>query len=89
MYERFKPDTQLVNADTGTNNMMDVLNFLIAIVLLARMIVPKKMAMIFNLFDEDNDGILSDDQILDMFIRIEKIFCQEAAYQQTIEQVNR
>ena len=31
--------------------------------------------------DEDNDGILSNDQILDMFIRIEKIFCQESAYQ--------
>lgn len=55
----------------------DILNFLIAVTLMAKLITPKKIDLILRLVDEDEDCTISAEQLLDMLIRIEKIFCQE------------
>ena len=76
MFERFKIE---VSPESGqpTQNACDVLNFLIAVTLMAKLITPKKIDLILRLVDEDDDGIVSGDQLHDMLMRIERIFCQE------------
>jgi hypothetical protein len=46
---------------------------------MAKLITPKKIDLILRLVDEDDDCEISSDQLLDMLIRVEKIFCQEQA----------
>ena len=52
---------------------------MLSIVLMAKLIPPKKVTLLFQLCDEDDDGVLSSDQFLDMLTRVEKIFQVENA----------
>jgi len=82
MYERFKPfkldgvkyDTHVVN-ESG----MDVLDFILALNLLARIVYDKKLKLLFELCDDDDDGCMTPDDILNMLQRVERVFAQECA----------
>ena len=82
LYERFKPykldgykeDTHVVS-DTG----MDVLDLLLALNLLARIVYDKKLKLLFELCDDDDDGCMTPEDILNMLQRVERVFAQECA----------
>lgn len=83
MYERFRPfrlegvkdDTKVAN-----KNEMDVLDFIIAMNLLARNIVyDKKIKLLFWICDDDEDGCMMPDDILDMLKRVKRIFSAECS----------
>ena len=77
MFDRFKPfrlegvkeDTQIAN-----ENGMDVLDFILAINLLARIVYDKKLKLLFELCDDDDDGCMTPDDILNMLQRVERVF---------------
>jgi len=77
MYERFKPfrlegvkeDCHVVN-----ENGMDVLDFVLALNLLARITYDKKLKLLFELCDDDDDGCMTPDDILSMLQRVERVF---------------
>ena len=77
MFDRFKPfrlegvkeDTHVVN-ETGT----DVLDFILALNLLARIVYEKKLKLLFELCDDDDDGCMTPDDILNMLQRVERVF---------------
>lgn len=58
---------------------MDVLNFVLALNLLARIIYEKKLKMLFELCDDDEDGCMTPEDILSMMQRVERVFAQECA----------
>jgi hypothetical protein len=58
---------------------MDVLDFILAINLLARMINEKKLKLIFELCDDDDDGCMTPDDILNMLQRVERVFAEECS----------
>ena len=69
MYERFKPfrlegtkDETHVVQEGG----MDVLDFILALNLLARIVYDKKLKLLFELCDDDDDGCMTPDDILNM-----------------------
>lgn len=81
MFERFKPlkfDKEGRDLDGGKQEM-HVLDFLIAMNLLSRVIYDKKMKMIFELCDDDDDGCMRPAEILYMLQRLERIFCKECS----------
>ena len=69
MFERFKPfridghreKNQIVN-----EAQVDVLDFVLAMNLLARTIYDKKLKMLFELCDDDEDGCMTPEDILSM-----------------------
>lgn len=69
MFDRFKPfriegvrdDTHVVN-----ETQMDVLDFILAMNLLARIVYDKKLKLCFNLCDDDDDGCMTPEDILNM-----------------------
>ena len=69
MFNRFKPfriegirdDTHIVN-----ENQMDVLDFILAMNLLARIVYDKKLKLLFYLCDDDEDGCMTPEDILNM-----------------------
>ncbi len=70
MFNRFKPfrlggirdDTHIIN-----ENQMDVLDFILAMNLLARIVNDKKLKLMFYLCDDDEDGCMTPEDILGMF----------------------
>lgn len=64
----------------------DVLDVLLALDLLSKIVQPLKIKMMFDICDQDLDGVLSADELLDMLRRVERIFSQEES-QQTLQQV--
>ena len=52
----------------------DVLDVLIALDLLSKIVQPLKIKMLFDVCDQDADGVLSTDDLLDMLQRVERIF---------------
>lgn len=77
MFERFKPDYEIHHCETHGHT--DVLNFLIAIILMAKLINSKKIKLIWKLCDFQEKDYLTSEKVLEMLTRIEKIFCQEEA----------
>ena len=68
MFERFKPlkfDRDGKELESGRQEM-HVLDFLIAMNLLSRVVYDKKMKMIFELCDDDDDGCMRPAEILYM-----------------------
>lgn len=67
MFERFKI---LKFSEDGKelekNQNMDILDFLIAISLLARIVYEKKLWLMFELCDDDDDGCMRPSEILSM-----------------------
>lgn len=82
MFDRFKPfrlegtkeDTKIVD-----ENGMDVLDFILAINLLSRTTYDKKLKLLFELCDDDDDGCMTPKDILYMLQRVERVFAQECA----------
>ena len=53
---------------------MCVLDFLIAMVLLAKIVSERKLDLLFKLCDDDEDGFMTDEDVLDMLERIQRVF---------------
>ena len=72
------------------NQQMDILDFLLAMNLLARIVYDKKIrgkclcvltmySVMFELCDDDDDGCMRPAEILQMLQRIERIFARECS----------
>ena len=82
MYERFRPfRLEGVKDETkvAKESQMDVLDFLIAMNLLARIVYDKKIKLLFWICDDDEDGCMMPDDILDMLKRVKRIFSAECS----------
>lgn len=69
MFERFKPfriDGHREKNHVVNEGQMDVLDFVLAMNLLARIIYDKKLKMLFELCDDDEDGCMTPEDILNM-----------------------
>lgn len=60
MFERFRSEPG-PNAAPEATPHVDALNVMLGIVLMAKLVQPKKITLIFQLCDEDDDGVLSAD----------------------------
>lgn len=58
---------------------MDLLDFMLAMNLLARIVYDKKLKLIFDLCDDDDDGCMTPEDILLMLQRVERVFAKEVA----------
>ena len=58
---------------------MDLLDFMVAMNLLARIVYDKKLKLIFDLCDDDDDGCMTPEDILLMLQRVERVFAKETA----------
>jgi Ca2+-binding EF-hand superfamily protein len=72
--EGFKNDCRIVE-----ENVMDVLDFLLALNFLARIVYDKKLKLIFEICDDDDDGCMTSEDILNMLQRVERVFAKESA----------
>lgn len=82
MFERFKPfrlDGVREETQVATENTMDVLDFIIAMNLLARIVYEKKLKLLFWVCDDDGDGCMTPEDILDMLKRVKRVFASECA----------
>lgn len=82
MFERFKPfRLEGVREETvvASDAVMDVLDFILAMNLLARIVYEKKLKLLFELCDDDDDGCMTPEDILNMLQRVERVFAQECA----------
>ena len=69
MYERFKPyrlEGEKDDVRVKDVQGIDVLDFIIALNLLARIVYDKKLKLLFELCDDDDDGCMTPDDILSM-----------------------
>ena len=69
MFERFKPfrlEGTMTDTHIANENGMDALDFILAINLLARIVYDKKLKLLFDLCDDDDDGCMTPDDILNM-----------------------
>jgi hypothetical protein len=58
---------------------MDILDFLLAMNFLARLVYEKKMRLMFELCDDDDDGCMRPAEILNMLQKVERIFAKECS----------
>jgi hypothetical protein len=58
---------------------VDALDFVIALNLLSRTTNDKKLKLLFELCDDDDDGCMTPEDILYMLKRVERVFAQECA----------
>lgn len=80
MYERFKRFKFTDNGhDIDRNQQMDILDFLLAMNFLARLVYEKKMRLMFELCDDDDDGCMRPAEILNMLQKVERIFAKECS----------
>lgn len=69
MFERFRPfRLEGIRDDTkvAPEKDMEVLDFIIAMNLLARIVYEKKLKLLFWICDDDGDGCMTPEDILDM-----------------------
>lgn len=80
IYERFKRFKFTDNGhDIDRNQQMDILDFLLAMNFLARLVYEKKMRLMFELCDDDDDGCMRPAEILNMLQKVERIFAKECS----------
>lgn len=82
MFERFKPfklEGIRDEINIANETQMDVLDFILAMNLLARIVYDKKLKLLFELCDDDDDGCMTPEDILSMLQRVERVFAQECA----------
>lgn len=82
MFERFRPfRLEGIREDTmvTTKDETCVLDFIIAMNLLARIVYEKKLKLLFWVCDDDGDGCMTPDDILDMLKRVKRIFAAECS----------
>ena len=58
---------------------MVILDFIIALCLLARIVYEKKLKLLFELCDDDDDGCMTPEDILNMLQKVERVFAQECS----------
>lgn len=58
---------------------MEVLDFIIAMNLLARIVYEKKLKLLFWICDDDGDGCMTPEDILDMLKRVKRVFASECS----------
>lgn len=58
---------------------MDILDFILGINLLARIVYDKKLKLLFSLCDDDEDGCMTPEDILNMLQRVERVFARECS----------
>ena len=69
LFERFKPfkfEGSRENTTITSDNEMVILDFIIALCLLARIVYEKKLKLLFELCDDDDDGCMTPEDILNM-----------------------
>ena len=82
MFERFKPfrlEGVKDNIHVAQEKKMRVLDFILAMNLLARIVYDKKLKLLFELCDDDDDGCMTPADILNMLQKVERVFSQECA----------
>ena len=82
IFDRFKPtkiDGYKNNMLFSSDSNMDLLDFLLAMNLLARIPYDKKLKLLFDLCDDDDDGCMTPEDILMMLQRLERVFAKECA----------
>jgi Ca2+-binding EF-hand superfamily protein len=80
MFERFKKFKFSEGGhELDRNQQMDILDFLLAMNFLARLVYEKKMRLMFELCDDDDDGCMRPAEILSMLQRTERIFAKECS----------
>eukprot|EP00351_Strombidinopsis_sp_SopsisLIS2011_P000405 CAMPEP_0116878604 /NCGR_PEP_ID=MMETSP0463-20121206/10347_1 /TAXON_ID=181622 /ORGANISM="Strombidinopsis sp, Strain SopsisLIS2011" /LENGTH=101 /DNA_ID=CAMNT_0004526977 /DNA_START=306 /DNA_END=611 /DNA_ORIENTATION=+ len=62
-----------------TNLEMDILDFLLAMNLLSRVPQDKKIKLMFELCDHDDDGCMNPVDILHMLQKVERVFARECS----------
>jgi len=58
---------------------MEVLDFILAMNLLARITYDKKLKLLFDLCDDDEDGCMTPEDILKMLQKVDRVFASECA----------
>ena len=69
MFERFKMfrlEGDREKMGPSNESSMQFLDFILAMTLLARIVQPKKVKLLFDLCDEDEDGCMMPEDILNM-----------------------
>jgi hypothetical protein len=69
MFERFKPfkiEGFKDDAHVVIEKEMDTLDFMLALNFLARIVYDKKLMLIFEICDDDDDGCMTSEDILFM-----------------------
>ena len=82
LFERFKPfkfEGSRENTTITSDNEMVILDFIIALCLLARIVYEKKLKLLFELCDDDDDGCMTPEDILNMLQKVERVFAQECS----------
>jgi hypothetical protein len=80
MFERFKIFKFTDNGhEISRDQPMDILDFLLAMNFLARLVYEKKMRLMFELCDDDDDGCMRPAEILNMLQKVERIFAKECS----------
>lgn len=82
MYERFKPfrlEGEKTETSIANENGMYILDFILSMNLLARIVYDKKLKLLFELCDDDDDGCMTPDDILQMLQSVERVFAQECS----------
>eukprot|EP00347_Sterkiella_histriomuscorum_P003672 403363386 len=80
MFERFRKFKFSENGqELDKKQDMDILDFLLALNLLARIVYDKKLRLMFELCDDDDDGCMRPAEILQMLQRVERIFARECS----------
>ena len=83
MYERFKPfrlsDGVREHTHVVEEKEVDMLDFMLALNLLARITYDKKLKLLFELCDDDDDKCMTPEDILFMLQRVERVFAIECA----------
>ena len=82
MFERFKPfrlEGEREDVSVVNESQLDVLDFIIAMSLLARIVYEKKLKLLFWVCDDDGDGCMTPEHILNMLQRVQRVFALECA----------
>lgn len=69
MFERFKPfrlEGVKYDIHVAHEKKMKILDFILALNLLARIVYDKKLKLLFELCDDDDDGCMTPEDILNM-----------------------
>ena len=80
LYNRFRP-LKIKAGGEGIEQTedMDIVDFLLGCNLLSRSTQDKKIKLMFEICDDDDDGCMNPVHILQMLQRLERIFCRETA----------
>jgi len=80
LHSRFRPlSVKQGGEGIESSGDMDIVDFLLGCNLLARSTQDKKIKLMFEICDDDDDGCMNPLAILQMLQRLERIFCRETA----------